>query len=319
MRTGFDTILTVKKFVWPLLILSRPEWGFIFSQVALMVALLYQLPVSSLIMSSLSIFLFSLGHFSLNGYYDKRSDALNPRGLSLRNPLTNSSPLQRKHIFLWIVLIWFMLIPLNILFIPHSTSPQKLTLGFFAFGIGMIGSVLYSVPPFRLKSRPFLDILGTFLIIGIFIPFYIGLLGPSTLVELNLIKLGIVLNFILVMGIHLPTMLIDIDTDQKVGDKTTAVFLGQTKAVYLTAVVVLFRVLLLVFLNLHLMNIGLLIPNWTPFILGILEIVAVYNLLRRQDQESALLLYRTIIITSGGGAVIFGLLYSPSLLVAYSL
>ena len=67
------------------------------------------------------------------------------------------------------------------------------------------------------------------------------------------------------------------------------------------------------------MNIGLLIPNWTPFILGILEIVAVYNLLRRQDQESALLLYRTIIITSGGGAVIFGLLYSPSLLVAYSL
>jgi 1,4-dihydroxy-2-naphthoate octaprenyltransferase len=203
--------------------------------------------------------------------------------------------------------------------VPDSFSQPKFLLGFLALLIGMLGSIMYSVPPFRLKARPFLDIFGTFLIIGLFIPFYIGLLGSATLVDLNLIGLGIILSVILVMGIHLPTMLIDIETDRVVGDNTTVVFLGMKKAIYLTAGVVLLRVLLLIVLNFHLMNIGLLITNWTPFILGIIEIIAVYNLLCRQDQEGSLLLYRTIIITSGGGAVIFGLLYSPALLVAYSL
>jgi 4-hydroxybenzoate polyprenyltransferase len=113
-------------------------------------------------------------------------------------------------------------------------------------------------------------------------------------------------------------MLIDIETDRMIGDKTTAVFLGKRKTIYLTAGVVLIRIFLLVVLNLHLMNIGLLISNWIPFILGLLEIIAVLNLLKRQDQEGALLLFKTIIITSGGGAVIFGLLYSPTLLLAYS-
>ncbi len=319
MRKENINVLTIRKCIWQLLLLSRPEWGFIFSQVALMVALLYQLPIGSLITSSVSIFLFSMGHFSLNGYYDKQSDALNPRGLSLRNPLTNSSQLQKHHIIIWIILIWTLLIPLNLIMVPNSLSQQKLFLGFITFTIGMTGSILYSVPPFKFKARPILDILVTFLIVGLFIPFFIGLLGPSTLVEFNLIGLGIILNIILISGIHLPTMLIDFDTDQKIGDKTTAVFLGKKKARYLTASIVIIRVFLLIVLNLHLMNIGILISNWTPFILGIIEIIAVYNLLSRQDQEGALLLYRTIIITSGGGAVIFGLLYSPALLVAYGL
>ncbi len=319
MKNVFNKKLVSRKIIWQLIVLSRPEWGFIFSQVALMVALLYQLPLESLLTSSVSIFLFSLGHFSLNGYFDQQSDSLNPRSLSLRNPLATSSSLHKIHIVIWIILIWTLLIPLNIFLIPNSVSQLKLFLGFLAFLIGMTGSILYSVPPFRFKAKPFLDILVTFLIIGLFIPFYIGLLGSSVIVDLNLIGLGIVLNIILVSGIHLPTMLIDHETDQRVGDITTAVFLGKRKAIHLTAGVVLARVFLLIVLNLHLMNIDLLIPHWTPFILGLLEIIAVYNLLKRQDQEGALLLFKTIIITSGGGAVLFGLLYSPTLLQAYSL
>ncbi len=309
----------MRKSIWNLFILSRPEWGFIFSQVALMVALLYQLPLKSLLAGSVSIFLFSLGHFSLNGYFDRQSDTLNPRRLSLRNPLANSNSLKKQHILIWISIIWMLSIPFNIVLVPTATSTEKLLLGFGTFLIGITGSVLYSVPPFRFKAKPFLDVLTTFLIIGLFIPVYIGLLGSTLLVEVDLILLGIVLNLILVMGIHLPTMLMDIETDQESGDITTVVFLGREKAIYLTAGIVLLRVFLLVFLNLHLMNIGLLITNWMPFILGVIEIIAISNLLIRKDQEGALLLFKTIIITSGGGAVIFGLLYSPILLTAYSL
>ncbi len=317
MKSETNRLVRVKEYSWYLLLVSRPEWGFIFSQVALMIALLYRLPVNSLISSSLSIFLFSLGHFSLNGYYDRESDSINPRGLSLRNPLGESNPLQKVQILSWTILIWILLVPFNLLLVPNSRTVSKILLLILACLIGIIGSVLYSVPPFKLKSRPILDILDTLVIIGVFIPIYVGLLGPTTFVELDLVGLGILLNFILVMGIHLPTMLIDIETDQTVGDKTTVVFLGRSKAIKLTAGVVLVRVLLLVLLNIYLMNNNLLIANWTPFLLGIIEIVAVFNLLRRQDQEGALLLYRTIMITSGGGAVIFGLLYSPTLLATY--
>jgi len=317
-ETYNDGLMSIRT-IWQLIVLSRPEWGFIFSQVALMVALLYQLPLESLLTSSFSIFLFSLGHFSLNGYYDRQSDALNPRGLSLRNPLTNSIQIPKNHVLSWIILIWVLLIPFNLIMVLNSLSQQKLLLGLFSFSMGMLGSILYSVPPFKLKAKPFLDILVTFFIIGIFIPVYIGLLGPSTLVDLDLLFLGILFCLVLISGIHLPTMLIDIETDQDIGDNTTAVFLGRRRATYLTAGVVLTRVVLLISLNLTLMNNGVLIPHITPFILGLLEIIAVLNLLKRKDHEGASLLFKTIVITSGGGAVLFGLLYSPTLLSAYSL
>ena len=57
-------------------------------------------------------------------------------------------------------------------------------------------------------------------------------------------------------------------------------------------------------------------PYYT-FLLGFLEILAVLNLVIHKDQKAAELLFKTILITSGGGAVIFGILFSPTLIAVY--
>jgi 4-hydroxybenzoate polyprenyltransferase len=310
-----------KKWInlWHLILLSRPEWGFIFSQIALMLCLLYRLPVKSLILGPISIFLFAMAHFGLNGYYDRHSDAINPRGLSLRNPLTSNSRISRKLIQVWVVLLWVFLVPLNLIIMPNGLTPVKASFGFLLLSIGVVGSIMYSVPPFRLKARPYLDILITVFIIGIFIPIYIGMLGVSILVDFELIVLGIVLITLLIAGIHLPTILMDLETDRKVGDVTTAVYLGEKKSIYLTSVVIIARIIALIVLNLYLMAQGILIVSWIPILFGLLEFIAVLNLLNQKDQQSVQLLYKTVVITSGGGAVIFGLLYSPILIDTYSL
>jgi len=300
-----------------LLKLTRPEWGFIFAAVAGMVGLLYQLPWESIFVGWLSIYLFIAGHFSLNGFFDRKSDASNPRGLTLRNPLTDSVSISKEIVFWWVAFVWSLPIPINIFIVPNSLTFPKLLLACFAYGIAVIGSTVYSVPPFRFKSRPFLDLVVTFFSIGFFVPFYVGLLGPNTLVSFDLLILGILLNLILISGVHLPTMLIDLDIDKQAGDRTTAVYLGKKKTIYATSIVIAARVAGLVLLNVYLMMEGILIISWIPFVLGAIELLAVYNLLRRQTWESSLLLLKIVIITSSGGGVIFGLLYSPTLISAY--
>ncbi|MCK4847544.1 MAG: UbiA family prenyltransferase [Candidatus Heimdallarchaeota archaeon] len=311
------TFIDKVKILIILIKLTRPEWGFIFAAVAGMVGLLYQLPWESIFVGWLSIYLFIAGHFCLNGYFDRKSDAINKRGLTLRNPLTQSTLISKEIIFLWVAFIWSLPIPLNIFIIPNSLTFPKLALAFLAYGIAITGSTIYSVPPFRFKSRPFLDLGVTFFSIGFFVPFYVGLLGPETLVSIDLLLLGILLNLILIAGVHLPTMLIDLEIDKQAGDKTTAVYLGKEKTIYATSIVIVARVAGLVLLNLYLMMEGILIISWLPFILGAIELLAVYNLLHRQTWESSLLLLKIIIITSSGGGVIFGLLYSPTLISAY--
>ncbi|MHA1945280.1 MAG: UbiA family prenyltransferase [Candidatus Hodarchaeales archaeon] len=297
--------------------LARPEWSLIFAGVAGMVGLLYQLPWESIIIGLLSISLFLAGHFSLNGYYDRKSDALNPRGLTLRNPLRDSLFISKYSLFVWVVFLWSLPIPINLFIIPNSLVFPKLFYACFAYCIALIGSFFYSIPPFRFKSRPFVDLGVTFFLIGFFVPIYVGLLGSDTLVSINLLLLGILLNLILIAGVHLPTMLIDLEIDKQAGDTTTAVYLGKKKTIYATSIIIVARVTGLALMNLHLMTEGILITSWVPFVLGFIELLAVYNLLRRQTWEASLLLLKIILITSSGGGVIFGLLYSPTLILAY--
>ena len=292
--------------------LARPEWGFIFAGVAGMVALLYQLSLESIFVGWFSIYLFIAGHFSLNGYFDRKSDASNPRGLTLRNPLSESLFMTKRLLFLWVAFLWSLPVPINILLVPNSLTFPKLVYAILAYCIAITGSILYSVPPFRFKSRPFLDLGITFISIGFFVPFYVGLLGTETLVESDLLSLGILLNLILIAGVHLPTLLIDLEIDKQAGDNTTAVYLGKMKSIYATSIVIVARVFGLVLLNLYLMRESILIVSWVPFVLGVIELLAVYNLLHRQTWEASLLLLKIVIITSSGGGVIFGLLYSPT-------
>ncbi|MHA2032808.1 MAG: UbiA family prenyltransferase [Candidatus Kariarchaeaceae archaeon] len=306
------------KILIRLIKLARPEWDFIFASVGGMVGLLYQLPLESILIGWISIYFFIAGHFSLNGYHDRKSDALNPRGLTLRNPLSKSNFISKKLIYLWVAILWIIPVPINIYIIPNSLTLPKLLYAFLAYSIAIMGSFFYSVPPFRFKSRPFLDLGVTFFSIGFFVPFYVGLLGQDTLVSFDHLLLGISLNLILIAGVHLPTMLIDLEIDKQAGDKTTAVYLGKKKTIYVTSFVIVARVAGLVLMNLYLMTEGILIVSWVPFVLGAIELIAVYNLLQRQTWDASLLLLKIVIITSSGGGVIFGLLYFPTWISAYS-
>lgn len=300
------------KILWELIVLSRPEWGFIFAGVAYMLSLFYLLPlIPSIAVGWVSIYAFAGGHFSLNAVFDKDSDADNPRSFSLRNPLVTSDLLTPKNIYFWVGLLWFLPIPLNILFVPNAFTFPKLPLAFIAYFLAIGGSITYSVPPLRFKAKPFIDLTITVLIIGFFIPIYIGLLGSEILVNTKLIFYGILLSLFLVAGIHLPTILTDYETDLKNGEMTTAVYLGVKKTSYLTSVIIIARVAGFAIINLILMTDGTLIPNIIPFFLGAVEVVLACNLAWRRDREAALLLWKVVIMTSIVGGILFGLLYTP--------
>jgi 4-hydroxybenzoate polyprenyltransferase len=306
-----EMMMNYWKMLRELIILSRPEWGFIFAGVAYMLSLFYLLPFSSLSVAWLSIYAFAGGHFSLNAFFDKDSDSINPRGFSLRNPLVTSDLLTPQSIYLWVGCLWFSLIPLNILFVPNALTFPKLLLAFLAYFLAVGGSISYSVPPLRFKARPFIDLIITVLIIGFFIPFYVGLLGNKTLVDVKLLFYGIILNILLVAGIHLPTILTDMETDIKNGEVTTAVYLGEKNASYLTTAIIFARVAGFAIVNLLLMNDGLLNPSLLPFVLGAIELILACNLAWRKNRDAALLLWKVVILTSIVGGILFGFLYSP--------
>ncbi|MFX1538297.1 MAG: UbiA family prenyltransferase, partial [Promethearchaeota archaeon] len=299
------------RIIRELIILSRPEWGFIFAGIAYMLSLFYVLPLISLVVAWLSIYAFACGHFSLNGFFDKDSDAVNPRSFSLRNPLVSSDLLSPQIIYIWVAILWFSVIPLNLFFIPESLTFPKLPLAFGSYFLAVGGSIGYSVPPLRFKARPYIDLIVTVLIIGVFIPFYIGLLGLDTIVATELLFYGIILCLLLVAGIHLPTILTDLEVDQENGEITTAVFLGWKKASYFTSTIICVRVAGFTLINLILMNKGILIPNIIPFSLGAIELILACNLARRKNRDAALLLWKSVIITSIAGGILFGLLYTP--------
>ncbi|MFW9904107.1 MAG: UbiA family prenyltransferase [Candidatus Thorarchaeota archaeon] len=300
------------QIIQELIILSRPEWGFIFAGVAYMLSLFYALPLISLSIAWLSIYAFACGHFSLNGFFDRDSDTLNPRKFSLRNPLVSSDLLSPRIIYLWVGILWFLVLPLNILFVPKSLTFPKLPLAFGAFFLAILGSIGYSVPPLRLKSKPGIDLIITILIIGIFLPFYIALLGVNIVVKTTLLFYGIILCILLVAGIHLPTILTDLEVDREIGEMTTAVFLGWRKASYLTSIVICIRVVGFTLVNLILMNEGILVQSFLPFILGVVELALACNLAMRKDRNAALLLWKVVIMTSITGGILFGLLYTPN-------
>ncbi len=291
-----------------LIALSRPEWGFIFSGVAFMLGLLFLLPEFSLLVGWLSIYAFTCSHFSLNGLYDRKSDEKNPRGFSLRNPLVHSTLLTPKIVYGWCAILWVGGLLLSFL-TPTALSFPKNVLILLTFVLAISGSVFYSKPPLRFKARPFIDIITTILIIGMLFPVWVSLLGIETIVDLNLLFLGIVLNILLVIGILLPTILTDLDTDLQIGERTTAVALGWERASYLTGSLIFLRILGFAFINILLMIDGILTPSIIPFFLGLIEFSLAVNLIYRRNRDAVLLLWKTVIVTSILGGIVFGFLY----------
>lgn len=314
---------------------SRPEWCFIFSGVVLMLEIYFKIPLENLWIGILSIFLFGWGHFSLNALSDIKSDRINPREFSLRNPFTKESrDLTDKQIYYWVTFLWLSVYILNIAFIPNWSIP-KIIAGTIIFGFAFLGSISYSIPKFgRLKAKPVVDLISTALIFAFFIPLYLILI-PA---EFNFIGLsfniilptsierffeGLLFTNLLLLGIHMPTVLGDIHQDKIVGDYTTAVWLENKQpgsAYLLTALLIIIRVLGFGILNIYLMTTAVLIPSIIPFFLGLIECVLVLYMIRTKSRQSVVNLWKGVILTSIAGGILFGILYflaNPLELIRY--
>ncbi|MFX0208835.1 MAG: hypothetical protein ACFFDT_22825, partial [Candidatus Hodarchaeota archaeon] len=116
-------------------------------------------------------------------------------------------------------------------------------------------------------------------------------------------------NILLVIGIHLPTILTDLETDLKTGECTTAVYLGWKKASIFTVFIVLVRIVGFALINIILMGDGTLIPSILPFFIGLVELTLALNLAIRKNREAAMVLWKGVIVTSIIGGILFGFLY----------
>ncbi len=159
--------------------------------------------------------------FGLNDIYDIASDQINPRktgfeGIRLEahlNKLVKNSAACA-----------------GLLFICSSAASANPANLYFAVTL-IVFSFIYSVPPWRLKTRPPLDIISA------------GILGFLAPFGMGFSFVGNVLNFpfqayfftLCVMGLHAFSTISDYTIDRQTGDRTFAVAYGKRTAALLPA------------------------------------------------------------------------------------
>lgn len=304
--------------------LSRLDWSFIFAGFYFMVALFYHLNRYDLLFGWVSMYLIAMGHLSLNGLSDRVTDSLNPRKLSLQNPFAEdkngeSAILTPKIVYIWVSCLWLFALVLNILFMPYNNL-AKIFLAFIFFSVSIFFSIIYSMPPIRLKARPFIDLISTFFIFGFLYPIYAvfvtirvdNIFEPHSYISLDIIIVGIIFNVLLLTGIHMPTVLGDMESDKAAGDRTTAVYLGWDKASKLTVIASLERTIgLTLIVTWLVVNQYLLLSVFTiiPYLLCIPDLYFDYRLWISRDRIGAVNLWKSIIFTSIAGGFSIGYLY----------
>lgn len=314
-------------YIKQLLKLSRFDWSFIFAGLYFMVALFYALNRYELILGYVSMFLISMGHLSLNGLSDRVTDSLNERKMSLQNPFAESKNgeknlLTPKIVYIWVLFLWTLALILNVFFLPYNNVLKIIiAIGFFSFSIFF--SIVYSLPPIRLKGKPIIDLLSTFLVFGVLFPLYsvfitlkIDFVSNSLLIVSHIsniiIIFGIYFNVSLLVGMHMPTVLGDLEADKAAGDVTTAVYLGWKNGSRVTVLASVTRtaglfVVVTTLLYLHLLTID--IFAIIPYLLCIPDFYYDVQLWKNCDRQSAVNLWKSIISTSIAGGFVIGYLY----------
>ncbi len=162
---------------------------------------------------------FSLVVYGLNDIYDYASDIQNMH----RHLLTGGAALPDTHRRIWFGVLLSMCVVLL------AAVYQGSTLAFLMCGVALGAAFLYSVPPLRLKSVPFADMLfsGAAYVL---VPFLIGTAMRGQLFVLP----EVVVMALFLAAYHLFCSVRDIEADRKAGDQTTAVFLGYKKSIVLT-------------------------------------------------------------------------------------
>ena len=163
--------------------------------------------------SLLSIFLYTImmgGVYILNQIVDIESDRENRKLFLLPDGI-----IPKKRAYLLMFILFGITIPAS-----FAVNP---TFGIL-FIISAIMGVLYSLPPFQLKARPFLDMLSN----GIGYGILAFLSGYTIHKPLNShVFLQTLPYFFFVSAVFVNTTIPDIPGDRKAGKKTTGVFLGK--------------------------------------------------------------------------------------------
>lgn len=173
--------------------------------------------IEALVLLLFLLFPANLFIYGINDVYDYESDKINPRKKGVVGGVLHP----RFH---------FLVFRLS-LFLAGFFLAVSLTFGFFRgnltsfFGVALIliSGFVYSVPPIRLKTLPFLDSL-TNVAIYYFGPFFMGWGQKYSLITLSpkVYILGI-----FVFGFHAFTTIFDYSVDKATGDRTSAVLLGK--------------------------------------------------------------------------------------------
>jgi 4-hydroxybenzoate polyprenyltransferase len=163
--------------------------------------------------------------FGLNDVYDYISDQMNPR----KNGLEGIRLETRYHRMVKIAAFW-----IGIVFLCFSAATTNLTNIHFTVTILCL-SYVYSVPPWRLKSRPPFDVVSAG-ILGFFAPFA---LGYSFVDDATSIPFQAYYFTCCVMGFHAFSTIMDYDVDKRSGDRTFAVAYGKRAAALFPTVIFL--------------------------------------------------------------------------------
>lgn len=133
-------------------------------------------------------------------------------------------------------LILIMISLTGIYFIPQGSMFL-----FILFVISLIMGILYSVPPFSFKRRPFLDLISNAIGYG-FIALLIG--WQSTGKGFRTEHLFLALPYVLSMSaVFINTTLMDFEGDKAVGAQTTGVFLGKRLSALISMLLMMFAAL----------------------------------------------------------------------------
>jgi len=157
--------------------------------------------------------------YVINQIVDKESDRINEKLFLIPYEIISVRS----------ALIVSVLLALSALILSYFLGGFVLFLLFF---VSLVLGLLYSLPPFHFKARPFLD----FIVNGLGYACVALLVGWYTTENLNLHALVVSFGyFILVCAIFINTTIPDIPGDKKTGKITTGVFLGNRLSLILSS------------------------------------------------------------------------------------
>jgi chlorophyll synthase len=178
--------------------------------------------IFQLLLLSFPLCLFTFG---LNDIHDHRSDRMNPRKRGIEGTLLET----RYH-----RMVRMAAFGVGVLFLSVSAATLNAANLYFAVTLLCLAYV-YSVPPWRLKTRPPLDVISAG-ILGFFAPFGLGF---SLVDDATLLPLQAYCFTCCVMGFHAFSTIMDYDVDRRVGDRTFAVAYGKRAAALFPAAIFL--------------------------------------------------------------------------------